>query len=229
MGDYFQIINRAAGLALNDPTLGEVGPTVNVGTALNVALPDETDFRQLWTMSPIAGSDCYNLINLYTAHAANLSGGAADDYTPIISYTNDGRNTESQNRQWRAEATTEITDSPTTAIAPIEPAEYALAYHPEAHRLHFESATPELLTFEAAVYADTDPNAVIVTNVRHYDALLHAGEAIRRALDGLRSGISGDFVSQDIRECMHYLGEITGEITTHEILGSIFSRFCIGK
>lgn len=153
VGDYFQIINRAAGLALNDPTLGEVGPTVNVGTALNVALPDETDFRQLWTMSPIAGSDCYNLINLYTAHAANLSGGAADDYTPIISYTNDGRNTESQNRQWRAEATTEITDSPTTAIAPIEPAEYALAYHPEAHRLHFESATPEQLTFEAAVYA----------------------------------------------------------------------------
>ena len=80
---------------------------------------------------------------------------------------------------------------------------------------------------EAAAVADTDPNAVIVTNARHYDALLHAGEAIRRALDGLRSGISGDFVSQDIRECMHYLGEITGEITTHEILGSIFSRFCI--
>lgn len=82
---------------------------------------------------------------------------------------------------------------------------------------------------EAAAVADTDPNAAIVTNARHYDALLHAGEAIRRALDGLRSGISGDFVSQDIRECMHYLGEITGEITTHEILGSIFSRFCIGK
>ena len=81
----------------------------------------------------------------------------------------------------------------------------------------------------SAAVADTDPNAVIVTNARRYDALLHAGEAIRRALDGLRSGISGDFVSQDIRECMHYLGEITGEITTHEILGSIFSRFCIGK
>lgn len=81
----------------------------------------------------------------------------------------------------------------------------------------------------AASTADTDPNAVVVTNARHYDALVHAGEAIRRALDGLRSGLSGDFVSQDIRECMHYLGEITGEITTHEILGSIFSRFCIGK
>ncbi len=82
---------------------------------------------------------------------------------------------------------------------------------------------------DAASTSDTDPNAVIVTNARHYDALVHAGEAIRRALDGLRQGLSGDFVAQDIRECMHYLGEITGEITTHEILGSIFSRFCIGK
>ena len=81
----------------------------------------------------------------------------------------------------------------------------------------------------AADTADTDPNAVIVTNARHYDALRHAGDAITRALDGLRTNLSGDFVAQDIRECMHYLGEITGEITTHEILGSIFSRFCIGK
>ncbi len=82
---------------------------------------------------------------------------------------------------------------------------------------------------DAAGTSDTDPNAVIVINARHYDALVHAGEAIRRALDGLRQGLSGDFVAQDIRECMHYLGEITGEITTHEILGSIFSRFCVGK
>ncbi len=82
---------------------------------------------------------------------------------------------------------------------------------------------------DAAGTADTDPNAVIVTNARHYGALVHAGEAIRRALTGLQQGLSGDFVAQDIRECMHYLGEITGEITTHEILGSIFSRFCIGK
>ena len=89
--------------------------------------------------------------------------------------------------------------------------------------------TLEQSLVSAASTADTDPNAVVVTNARHYDALVRAGEAIRRALDGLRTGLSGDFVSQDIRECMHYLGEITGEITTHEILGSIFSRFCIGK
>jgi tRNA modification GTPase len=47
--------------------------------------------------------------------------------------------------------------------------------------------------------------------------------------DGLNDRISGDFLSQDIRECLHYLGEITGQITTDEVLGNIFSKFCIGK
>lgn len=85
-----------------------------------------------------------------------------------------------------------------------------------------------LLT-EAAALPENDANEVIVTNARHYEALLKAEEAIKRAIDGLTQGISGDFVSQDIRECMHYLGEITGEITTDDILGEIFSHFCIGK
>lgn len=81
----------------------------------------------------------------------------------------------------------------------------------------------------AALPQVTDENAVIVTNARHYHALVRAGEAITRTLQGLESGLSGDLISQDIRECMHYLGEITGEISTHEILGEIFSHFCIGK
>jgi len=70
---------------------------------------------------------------------------------------------------------------------------------------------------------------VIVTNVRHYEILKKAHEAILRVVEGLKSDISGDLLSQDIRECIHYLGEITGEITTHEVLGHIFSNFCIGK
>ncbi len=82
---------------------------------------------------------------------------------------------------------------------------------------------------EAAALPENDGNEVIVTNARHYEALLKANEAIKRAIDGLTQGISGDFISQDIRECMHYLGEITGEITTDDILGEIFSHFCIGK
>lgn len=70
---------------------------------------------------------------------------------------------------------------------------------------------------------------VIVTNARHYEILKNAHEAILRVLNGLETGITGDFLAQDIRECLHYLGEITGEISTHEVLGHIFKNFCIGK
>ena len=71
----------------------------------------------------------------------------------------------------------------------------------------------EIIT-TAALPQVTDENAVIVTNARHYHALVRASEAINRTLQGLATGLSGDLVSQDIRECMHYLGEITGEIST---------------
>jgi tRNA modification GTPase len=70
---------------------------------------------------------------------------------------------------------------------------------------------------------------VIVTNARHYEILKNAHEAIVRVLNGLDSEISGDFLSQDIRECLHYLSEITGEISNNEVLGHIFKNFCIGK
>lgn len=70
---------------------------------------------------------------------------------------------------------------------------------------------------------------VIVSNIRHYEALSHALTAIRRVATGLESGLSGEFISQDTRECLHYLGEITGEITTNEVLGNVFRHFCIGK
>jgi tRNA modification GTPase len=82
---------------------------------------------------------------------------------------------------------------------------------------------------DAANFPEIGEHDVIVTNLRHYEALKNAQTAIHRVIDGLNSGITGDFLSQDIRECMFYLGEITGQITTDEILGSIFSKFCIGK
>ena len=80
-----------------------------------------------------------------------------------------------------------------------------------------------------AALPEIDDNAVIVTNARHYEALTRARDAIERSIQGLTAGLSGDLVSQDIRECMYYLGEITGEITTDDILGEIFSHFCVGK
>jgi tRNA modification GTPase len=70
---------------------------------------------------------------------------------------------------------------------------------------------------------------VIITNLRHYEALTKAGEAVSRAAEGLKNKLPGDLLAQDIRECMHYLGEITGQITNDEILGYIFKHFCIGK
>ncbi|WP_167606824.1 tRNA uridine-5-carboxymethylaminomethyl(34) synthesis GTPase MnmE [Maribellus sediminis] len=75
----------------------------------------------------------------------------------------------------------------------------------------------------------TEQQDVIVTNARHYEILKNAHEAILRVLNGLDQQIPGDLLSQDIRECLHYLSEITGEISNHEVLGHIFKNFCIGK
>ena len=85
------------------------------------------------------------------------------------------------------------------------------------------------LIVKTAYLPDVESDAVIVTNARHYQALTRARDAIARAIDGLDSGLSGDLLDQDIRECLHWLGEITGEITTDTILGEIFAHFCIGK
>ncbi|MBJ2194362.1 MAG: tRNA uridine-5-carboxymethylaminomethyl(34) synthesis GTPase MnmE, partial [Muribaculaceae bacterium] len=76
--------------------------------------------------------------------------------------------------------------------------------------------------------ADT-PDAVIVTNARHYSSLLSAATSLRLVIDGLTTNLPGDLVAQDVRETLHHLSTITGTITTPDILATIFSRFCIGK
>jgi tRNA modification GTPase len=70
---------------------------------------------------------------------------------------------------------------------------------------------------------------VMVTNLRHYQNLQQTYDALARVLDGMDSGITGDFLAMDIRQALHYLGEITGNITTEDLLANIFSKFCIGK
>ena len=77
--------------------------------------------------------------------------------------------------------------------------------------------------------SQASPDATLVTNVRHYEALMHASESLRSVQQGLEINIPTDLVSQDLREALYHLGSITGEITTEEVLGSIFSRFCVGK
>lgn len=72
-------------------------------------------------------------------------------------------------------------------------------------------------------------NNTIVTNSRHYNALLQALQEINKVEEGLNTGLSGDLLAIDIREALEYFGEITGQVTNDELLGNIFSNFCIGK
>ena len=70
---------------------------------------------------------------------------------------------------------------------------------------------------------------VIITNIRHYEVMLHVSESLDRVISGLDKNLPEDLIAIDIRQAIHYLGEITGEITSDEILGNIFKNFCIGK
>jgi tRNA modification GTPase len=69
----------------------------------------------------------------------------------------------------------------------------------------------------------------IVTNVRHYDSLVKTRDSLLDILTGLDQEVTNDFVAMDIRRSLHFLGEITGQITTDDLLANIFSKFCIGK
>lgn len=70
---------------------------------------------------------------------------------------------------------------------------------------------------------------VLVTNLRHYENLTQTYESLERVLYGMATDVTGDFLAMDIRQSLHYLGLITGEITTDDLLDNIFSKFCIGK
>ena len=89
---------------------------------------------------------------------------------------------------------------------------------------HLTAALADLRALTGASSAST-----IVSNLRHYEALTAALTAIDRVTEGLRSGLSGDFVSQDLRECIYHLSDIAGEVTTDDVLGNIFKHFCVGK
>ena len=83
-----------------------------------------------------------------------------------------------------------------------------------------------LATFQVKTVKSGD---VVVTNLRHYQQLLLTHEALDRVLHGMANHVTGDFLAMDIRQSLHYLGEITGTITTDDLLANIFSKFCIGK
>ena len=90
--------------------------------------------------------------------------------------------------------------------------------------------TLETSIYNAANIPEIHENDVVVTNVRHYEALTHALASIQRVLDSIALDLSGDLLSEDLRQCLHFLAEITGGgITSNEVLGNIFKHFCIGK
>ena len=106
-------------------------------------------------------------------------------------------------------------------------------------RLHLLSISAKFGTnlsdLESAIYQAADipsiqENDIIVSNARHYDALTRAHDHIQRVIDGLQIQLSGDLLSEDLRQALDTLGEITGgQITPNEVLGNIFTHFCVGK
>ncbi len=88
----------------------------------------------------------------------------------------------------------------------------------------------EKTIYEAADIPTLTETDVIITNARHYDALVRARQSLSHVLDGMRSGLSGDLLSEDLRDVLSTLAEITGgQITPNEVLGNIFKHFCVGK
>lgn len=88
----------------------------------------------------------------------------------------------------------------------------------------------EAALINSANIPEINENSVIVTNIRHYEALTKARESIMRVTESMQMGLSGDLVSEDLRICLDQLAEITGTpITPNEVLGNIFKHFCIGK
>ena len=83
--------------------------------------------------------------------------------------------------------------------------------------------------FNTVLDGDIDPSNTIVTNARHHDALQKSADGLERVINGMKSGLTSDLIAMDIRQSLYHLGEITGEISSDDLLDSIFSRFCIGK
>lgn len=87
----------------------------------------------------------------------------------------------------------------------------------------------EEILVKASALPQINQGDVIVTNIRHYEALAHALESIHRVQEGMSMNLSGDLVSEDLRQCIFHLSDIVGEVTTDQVLENIFKNFCIGK
>ncbi len=106
--------------------------------------------------------------------------------------------------------------------------QYSFVQISAKHNQHIDRL--EEVIYQAANIPTLTDSDVIVTNARHYDALQRAHQSLSRVIDGLRQGLSGDLLSEDLRDVLNILSEITGgQITPNEVLGNIFKNFCVGK
>jgi len=96
-----------------------------------------------------------------------------------------------------------------------------------AKRGHLDELTDRLVLI--GKQNEVSGDQTIVTNSRHFQSLTRTSEALNKVLTAISENITGDFLAQDIREALHHLGEITGQVTTDDLLDNIFSKFCIGK
>lgn len=94
-------------------------------------------------------------------------------------------------------------------------------------KLHMEVLKERMM--DMVMYDNLQTENVIITNARHYHALQKVQSSLKDVSEGLKNKIPGDLLAIDIRSCLQYLGEITGEITNEDQLDYIFSKFCIGK
>jgi tRNA modification GTPase len=85
------------------------------------------------------------------------------------------------------------------------------------------------LLYDTAVGDQLSDNHTMVTNIRHVEALQRTQESLSRVAYGLVNPVTSDFLASDIKQALHFLGEITGQVTTDDLLENIFSKFCIGK
>ncbi len=105
----------------------------------------------------------------------------------------------------------------TTAVVPLS----------AKNKTNMEELKQRIL--EAVSLKHVSEDQTLVTNLRHYESLQETQKALDDVLAGIANGISNDLLALDIRQALHHLGEITGEITTEDLLENIFSKFCIGK
>ena len=116
--------------------------------------------------------------------------------------------------------------------SPIAHRQSPITNHPSHIAISAKNGNISALRQQLLEYAEQQcnmRNAITISNTRHYEALVRAQSAIQRVKEGLQMQISGEFLSMDLQDCLTALGEITGQITSQEVLNNIFSKFCIGK